>query len=77
MDIFGQISKSKGQDFEQSMVYASAMEIPVNNWEEFVVVCSYIAECHTYKRLFKLNDVVMQHERNKFVDLFVQLLRFE
>ncbi len=77
IDIFEHIALSQNKSFDASKVEATPTEIPVVSWEEFVVVATHILEGHLYKREFKMNAIVMQQERDKLVDLFVQLLKFE
>ena len=57
---------------------AETKEVPVNTWEEFVVVASSIAENHAFKRPTPVEDYVVNLElsRNKLIDLFVQMLKF-
>ena len=53
------------------------MEVPVNNWQEFVIAASNIAEAHAFKRKPKIDEFSLERSRNKLIDMFVQLLQFE
>ena len=66
-------------DLDEIMEKAETKEVPVNNWEEFVIAASSIAENHAFKKSTPVDDCVvnLERSRNKLVDLFMQILKFD
>ena len=64
---------------DEIMEKAETKEVPVNTWEEFVIAASSIAENHAFKRLTPVDDclVNLERSRNKLIDLFIQILKFD
>ena len=77
IDIFKHLNMSTGKEIDVQDVNANTEEISVASWQDFTTVCAYITECQIYNRPFTTSDILFSHERAKFVDLFMQLLRFQ
>jgi len=79
VDLLQRIAQTQDKtiDLQQIQEDAESVEIPVNNWQEFVIAASNIAEAHAFKRQPKIDDFSLERSRNKLIDMFVQLLKFD
>jgi len=58
-------------------VTADAIAVEASNWENFVMVMAYIADCHTFKEEYHQDNFRVVHTRNRFVDYMLSFLQFQ
>ena len=66
-----------GKEFDINDVDGGTSEVPVATDEDYMVAMAYIADCHTYKREVNLEKWDVDRERNKMVDLYLSLTKFQ
>ena len=76
VEILNRMAEQNDRELDIVEIDAEMEEIDAVNWEEFVIVAAYIAECHSFNRPFKFDDYSSERTRNKMVDLFVSMLQF-
>ena len=77
MKIFTNCAKYFGEEFDIENVDGGTSEIFVTCEEDYMVGMAYVADCATYKRNIDLEKFDVDRERNKMVDLYLQLLKFK
>ena len=63
--------------FDEDQVDGGVESVSVNNEEDYLIAMIYIAECLTFKRPIDFQTFEVQRERNKILDVVLQLLKFE
>ena len=76
LQIFTNCAKFFGEEFDEDMVDGGMSEICVDCEEDYMVGMGYVADCHTYKRDVNLDKFNIERERNKMIDLYLSLLKF-
>ena len=76
VEILNRMAEQNDRELDIVDIDAEMEEIDAVNWEEFVIMTAYIAECHAFNRPFKQDDYSSERTRNKMVDLFVSMLQF-
>ena len=74
MKIFTNIALYFGEEFDIEMIDGGTSEIAVTCEEDYMVAMAYVADCHTFAREVNLETFSIDHERNKMVDIFLNML---
>ena len=77
MKIFTNCAKFYGEDFDTDNVDGGTSEIAVDCDEDYMIGMAYVADCHTFVREVNLEKFDLERERNKMIDLYLQVLKFE
>lgn len=76
MKIFTNKALYFGEEFDIDMVDGGTSEVCVTCEEDYMIAMAYVAECHTFKREVNLEKFDIELERNKMVDLYMRMLKF-
>ena len=77
MKIFTNIALYKGEEFDVEQIDGGTSEVAVTCEEDYMVAMAYVADCHTFDREINLELFDVDLERDKMVDLFLSMLRFQ
>ena len=78
MQLFFNCAKYFGEEIQdEEEIDGGTGEIEVTCEEDYLVGMAYIADCHTYKREVQLEKFNLERERNKMVDLYLNMLKFK
>ena len=76
MKIFTNIALYQGEEFDVEQIDGGTSEVAVTCEEDYMVAMAYVADCHTFDREINLEHFDVDRERDKMVDLFLQMLSF-
>ena len=70
-------SSKKGINFDVNAIDGGVESVGVTCEEDYLIAMCYIAECFTFKRSVDLESFKIERERNKIVDLLLNLLKIQ
>ena len=76
MKLFTNVAAFFGQEFDIEMVDGGTCEVCVACEEDYMVAMAYIADCHTFRREVCLEKFNVDLERNRMIDMYLNLLNF-
>lgn len=76
MKLFTNVAAYFGQEFDIEMVDGGTCEVCVACEEDYMVAMAYIADCHTFRREVCLEKFNVDLERNRMIDMYLNLLNF-